>query len=141
MVGFGRRIREARGDATSQSALGKLVGKSQSTIDNWEHEKHGAEPARLRAPRESARPIADLAGVRGMMGMSQPERMDRETVRLIVLALERRILRHRLLRPDPDGRARMILAIYDLVSQRDANDARPLTQLIEDLLDVHTGRR
>jgi transcriptional regulator with XRE-family HTH domain len=140
MVGFGRRIREARGDATSQSALGKLVGKSQSTIDNWEHEN--TEPSLRdfeRLGKALGRSPIWLAF--GDDGDVQPERMDRETVRLIVLALERRILRHRLLRPDPDGRARMILAIYDLVSQRDANDARPLTQLIEDLLDVHTGRR
>lgn len=140
MIGYGRRIREARGDALSQAALGKLVAKSQSTIDNWEHEK--TEP--------SLRDFERLGKVMGRSpiwlafgddGNIQPERLDRETVRLIIEAIERRVLRHRMLRPDPDGRARMILAMYDMVSQRDPSDDRPLAELIEDLLDIHARRR
>lgn len=140
MLGFGKRIRASRPDQLSQEALGKVVGKSQSTINAWEHET--SEPSLADFQR-----LADALGVSpiwlafGDDGHVQPERLDREIVRLIVTALERRISRKRGMRPDPEGRAKMILAMYDLVSQRDVNDDRPVAQLIEDLLDIHTKGR
>lgn len=143
MIGFGKRIREARetrGDNLSQGGLGKLVGKSQSTIDNWEHEN--TEPSLSDFQRLGdvlRRPAVWLAF--GDDGNVPPDRVDKETLRIIVAALERRISRKRFLRPDPDGRAKMILAMCDMVSERDVNDDRPIAQFVEELLDTHVGKR
>lgn len=39
--GFGERIKAARvSRSLSQRQLGEMIGRSQSTIDNWEHENN-----------------------------------------------------------------------------------------------------
>jgi transcriptional regulator with XRE-family HTH domain len=47
--GFGARLKQARlSCGISQRELGELIGRSQSTIDNWEHENSEPSLAHLQ---------------------------------------------------------------------------------------------